>query len=851
MKGDFSRIRYNPSAGYTAVLDQQGRVSLDADSNEQAFIDDHLRGTTNYDVVGAYGAPADNAGFAISVLGDQILIGPGRYYVDGLLCENLSTISYDSQPYLLGATTAAALLSGIADDSGANVVQLSLEVWQRYITELDDPCLQEPAIGQADTTGRLQTVWRVVASAVPLPAAPEGSTSTAPPCCQAMPGLTSSATATTGTMMAQANQPSSNCGCQPVPAAGYQGLENQLYRVEIHQGGQDTAATFKWSRENGSVVSALTAPPSGSTVTVNSLGPDANLGFQVQQWVELSDDNNLFGQAPNQPGSLYQIQGIQRSTSMVTLSGPPTVNSAQNARMRRWDQTAPTASSSGIPLQAGTWIDLEYGVQVCFTPGYYQPGDYWTVPARAATGTIDWPPCSGDGSQWQPPQSFNVRTTPLACIHWMLVLRRTGIADARVSEVGTGVVDIGGVVEVPEYTVDDCRTLFQSLQSLTQTIDAPPPAAVHVESISWSNDDIMTLDALVANGLTVNLDQAPSMPLSGANFLVTLELVQPPDLSQFPVGTFNASGGTASLPSTLLRLPVALDSEVTVNTNSLLWQLPAGTANSYQNSTLQLIETLLNQGALGSFWGRVRVRLPGHAIFANGPNGTPIYLDGQTFGQLGTRADGVTQRIDLRFPSGNKVLASDLDSWFYLVPMFQLSTMTFTASPVTVEVNTLNNVTRLQSQGNSITSQQATINFNYPAAAAGSLTVTVAVTTASGAALPTLVSIPATVNFAQGASSVAVPIGIVGNPGNGVTANVELTATIAAGSGQGATQSASFALIGVQPPTSPFRIGTPVVFTDPGLKDVDTGLKEAAPTEAGTIKAEDEEASPGLDEEGL
>ena len=39
MKGDFSRIRFNPGKQYTAVLEQQGRVSLDADTNEQAAMD--------------------------------------------------------------------------------------------------------------------------------------------------------------------------------------------------------------------------------------------------------------------------------------------------------------------------------------------------------------------------------------------------------------------------------------------------------------------------------------------------------------------------------------------------------------------------------------------------------------------------------------------------------------------------------------------------------------------------------------------------------------------------------------------------------------------------------------------
>src|ERR1700722_10309623 len=100
MKGDFSRIRFNPAKQYTAVLKQQGRVDLDADANEQRAIDVTLRETINTDVIGEYGGPEDDAGFAITISGEQISIGPGRYYVHGILVENPTSLNYDDQSYL-------------------------------------------------------------------------------------------------------------------------------------------------------------------------------------------------------------------------------------------------------------------------------------------------------------------------------------------------------------------------------------------------------------------------------------------------------------------------------------------------------------------------------------------------------------------------------------------------------------------------------------------------------------------------------------------------------------------------------------------------------------------------------
>src|SRR5579875_168370 len=168
MKGDFSRIRFSPKKQYTAVLEQQGRVALDADSNEQCAIHDYLRRTETVDVIGDYGAPANEAGFAITVDSStgEILIGTGRYYVQGLLCENKdSSLTLSTQPFLIDPNlNESEMLTELRRSQGQASIRIFLQVWQRLVTALDDPCLREPALGQADTTARLQTVWRVVAS---------------------------------------------------------------------------------------------------------------------------------------------------------------------------------------------------------------------------------------------------------------------------------------------------------------------------------------------------------------------------------------------------------------------------------------------------------------------------------------------------------------------------------------------------------------------------------------------------------------------------------------------------------------------------------------------------------------
>ena len=58
-------------------------------------------------------------------------------------------------------------------------------------------------------------------------------------------------------------------------------------------------------------------------------------------------------------------------------------------RVRRWE------SAGDLPLNnapdADGFSPLEYGVQARFAAGTYRTGDYWMIPARTATGDIEWP----------------------------------------------------------------------------------------------------------------------------------------------------------------------------------------------------------------------------------------------------------------------------------------------------------------------------------------------------------------------------------------------------------------------------------------------------------------------------
>ena len=108
MKGDFSRQTFDARKHYSGVLMQQGRVQTDADWNEQEAIQRRRTHIEARDVIGPSGGPETGAGFAIAIAGGKLTIGGGRYYVDGLLCENdIEGLAFESQP---DAPQAAAWL---------------------------------------------------------------------------------------------------------------------------------------------------------------------------------------------------------------------------------------------------------------------------------------------------------------------------------------------------------------------------------------------------------------------------------------------------------------------------------------------------------------------------------------------------------------------------------------------------------------------------------------------------------------------------------------------------------------------------------------------------------------------
>ncbi len=207
-----------------------------------------------------------------------------------------------------------------------------------------------------------------------------------------------------------------NIGASASSTTGYQRLENQLYRVEIHDRGRigtaklatEPLATFKWSRENGSIVSSIIRIE-GNTITIPKSSQDAWSSSQPgQQWIEITNEER---ESKGKPGVLARLTRIISDTKIEF--GSPTTNLPENpTKVRRWEVAA-------IEIKSKEWIELEGGIKVKFSSDlYYETGDYWVIPARTAINDIEWPDDGGEPAKPipQPPRGIKHDYSLLALV---------------------------------------------------------------------------------------------------------------------------------------------------------------------------------------------------------------------------------------------------------------------------------------------------------------------------------------------------------------------------------------------------------------------------------------------------
>jgi len=365
-------------------------VQLDADWNEQAAILLHYLQALAADLIGPYGGPAANCGFALAPVlpeGKDFTIGSGHYYVDGILCES----EKEKVCTYLHQDDYRDNYPGSAREKLPNGIYLVyLDMWEHHITLIEDDRIREVALGGPDTATRSKVVWQVKVT----DKQPAGTT---PPLSSGIVKKYWSISyipmwqpVNRGLLKVRLNPgKASTDPCIISHTSAYRGNENQLYRVEIHTGGDINAnPTFKWSRDNGSIAAAwLGKNDDGSLIVSNARG------FEAGQWIEIT--SNL-GDLHGVTGTFRKIVKVENDALYIDREA--SWDSETPKKVRRWEQVETEGiklTDGAVPIKEGTtdtdWLDLENGIQIQFQPGQlYRTGDYWLIPART-NGTIEWP----------------------------------------------------------------------------------------------------------------------------------------------------------------------------------------------------------------------------------------------------------------------------------------------------------------------------------------------------------------------------------------------------------------------------------------------------------------------------
>ncbi|MGP4090069.1 DUF6519 domain-containing protein, partial [Streptomyces sp. KR55] len=371
----------------------------------------------------------------------------GRYYVDGILCDasrpapGTPVPDEDSQEQESEQPPAHWTYwdqpDGFRDPEkpgdrlpspAQSPFVVYLHVWERSVTAAEDPALREVALGAAmpDTTARVKVVWQVL----PLSLAaleieePDPSKEVVR---AAFARWAQRRSAPSARLAARSERPdhADEDPCLVKPDARYRGPENQLYRVEVHAGGEAKDATFKWSRENGSVVFPVDELD-GTWVQLATLGHDEKLDLDVGDHVEFTDTAHA---SRLEPLPLLRVEELDLPGRRVRLSAEPAPGVGRlphlHPFLRRWDhhegpkrKGRTTALRGGaVPVTEGEWLPLEDGVEVYFAKGgSYRTGDHWIIPARTATGSVEWPADPARRPLLQAPAGIARHYAPLALI---------------------------------------------------------------------------------------------------------------------------------------------------------------------------------------------------------------------------------------------------------------------------------------------------------------------------------------------------------------------------------------------------------------------------------------------------
>jgi hypothetical protein len=442
MGSDRARVSFEPSRQWRAVIAQQGRVSLEADINEQVAIDASRDQLTTLELVGPCASP--DGGYQVSAVpagaqgGESIpgdlSVSAGTLYLGGQRLALEQAIAYSHQPeWLNAASEPLHLYTPPAVPEGDAFELVYLLAGEQEVSAVEDPTLADVALGGPDTAQRLRILQRVLRTASKSDArasawselestwAGEG---------YVVDPATMQRTSTATLQVSFTQESQAPTACQPVATGGYLEPENQLVRVATAPG-EAGQPSIVWAFDDASALyrvssSVYDAEAGQTTIMLASAPVDAShypvAGQAVEllgEAVALSSESGVAAPigliAPlvksYEPVERTVVLGGQlpaeylQAASSESQAAPPTLY------LRVWQEQL--AVTPGRPVRLG-----QTGVAVTLdaSDGAFHAGDYWRFALRPIEPTIVYPARIKEAPQ--PPDGPRTWACPLAVIGW-------------------------------------------------------------------------------------------------------------------------------------------------------------------------------------------------------------------------------------------------------------------------------------------------------------------------------------------------------------------------------------------------------------------------------------------------
>ena len=514
---DISRDETDFRKHYDRVHMQQGRVLTDDDFNEAERLDAEDARRVRAAVIGPAGSP-DN-GFKLKVVGGQLMMSAGSFYVGGLRLELENDEAFNLQKDWLqqGAAPGETLTAPV----GSQFDFVWIDVWQQPVSAVEDKELFEAALGGADTSTRIRTMRRVrVSKSV-------GDVDCADAWVQLLTSLNSQGTLNgdfelkpNATLKVEPDGTTTTDDlCSPPVNGGYLGAENQAIRVQIVDNNQ-----FTWGFDNGAPLYRVKLLPDNTgalrrlhmlTVPkdqahyplegqVIELLPWSALLSNGQKNAELSgfmatvdggynpDTQDLFisvapGNDTGNPIMPFGQRWTARSDNAAIANEDPPED--VYFYMRVWNRGADTTSPAAIGFVPNAPVSLaRTGLQITFSGTHLRKNDFWIIAVRPETpdAVVPWELSTG-----RAPHGMRRWIAPLGLIHWPGDGAPVEVRD----DCRPTFLPLTRLKGCCTYTVGDGTHSYGNFSKIQDAVNALPPSGGQVCVLAGVYDESVVIDS--------------------------------------------------------------------------------------------------------------------------------------------------------------------------------------------------------------------------------------------------------------------------------------------------------------------------------------------------------------------